>query len=80
MAASKLHIGKLIKQKFDESGITKVAFAQKLNCGRNNIYLIFDKNSINTQLLYQISTILHFDFFSAYSAELNKETAPKLDT
>jgi plasmid maintenance system antidote protein VapI len=74
----KIHIGKLIRQKFDESGMTKTAFAEKLGCERNNIYNIFEKQSINIDLLYSISCVLHYDFFQLYSNEIKTETVLKL--
>lgn len=67
MAENEIHIGKLIEQKFNESGMTKVSFARKLHYERNNIYNIFKMDSINTKLLYNISNALHHDFFQYYS-------------
>ena len=80
MQNSKIHIGKIIEQKFNESGMTKKSFAQKLGCERNNIYNIFEKQSINIDLLYNISIILHCDLFQIYTNELKKEIVSKLDT
>jgi len=73
MSNSKLHIGKIIEQKFNESGMTKKSFAQKLGCERNNIYNIFEKQSINIELLYKISVVLHYDFFQIFTNELKKK-------
>jgi len=75
-----IKIGNVIEQQFNESGMTKTAFAQKLGYERNNIYNIFEKESINSELLYNISIVLHFDFFQIYSHELKKEIVSKIDT
>jgi len=80
MQNSKIHIGKIIEQKFNESGMTKKSFAQKIGCERNNIYNIFEKQSINVELLYKISAVLYYDFFQLYTNELKKEIVSKLDT
>lgn len=62
-----MHIGRLIQQKVSESGMTVVAFAQKLSCTRVNAYKIFSKSSIDTETLMRISVILDFDFFKELS-------------
>ena len=65
-----MHIGQLIKQVLEEQGRTVVWFAEQLPCHRTNIYRIFEKSSIDTQVLMRISEILEHDFFIDYSKEL----------
>lgn len=67
-----IHIGRLIKQKIEERNLTVVWLARHLSCSRTNIYKIFEKYSIDTEVLMKLSTILEFDFFSFYSDELVK--------
>lgn len=67
---SVMHIGSLIRQKVNESGMTVVGFAERLSCTRVNAYKIFSKKSIDTDTLLRISVILDFDFFTLYSAQV----------
>lgn len=67
-----MHIGMLIRSRLEETGKTVVWFARKLSCSRTNAYKIFDKPSINTDMLRRISVILDYDFFSLYSDELKE--------
>lgn len=57
------HIGQAIKQELERQERTVVWFARKLSCDRSNIYRIFQKESIDTNLLVRISIILQYDFF-----------------
>ena len=51
----------------EERQITVVWLAKHLSCSRTNIYKIFEKHSVDTDILARISIILEFDFFSLYS-------------
>ena len=64
-----VHIGTLIKAEFDKQprSHTVTWFARQLNCNRGNIYNIFSRSTIDTQLLMRISQILAHDFFSDLS-------------
>ncbi|WP_300646098.1 hypothetical protein [uncultured Duncaniella sp.] len=64
-----VHIGQLIKSVFDSKGksCTIEWFASQLNCKRANIYNIFNRPTIDSQLLEQISIILGHDFFKDLS-------------
>lgn len=65
-----IHIGKQIRQKMEERQKTVVWLAKHLSCSRTNIYKIFEKHSVDTDILARISTILEFDFFSLYSEDM----------
>ena len=67
-----MHIGQAIKEELDRQGRTVVWFAKELSYTRTNIYKIFEKSSIDTELLYRISTILKLDFFKLYSDRLHE--------
>ena len=71
-----MHIGKLIKQKVKEQHKTSVWLAERLSCSRTNVYKIYDKKSIDTDVLFRISAILNFDFFSLYTEEICKGDCP----
>lgn len=66
--ALSLHIGKLIRKHLEEVGMTKSEFARRLQTSPQNIYGIFKRKSIDTNLLRNISTILNFDFFQYYAS------------
>ena len=61
------HIGQVIKQELERQERTVVWLARKLSCDRSNIYRIFQKESIDTNLLVRISVILQYDFFAGFS-------------
>jgi len=56
------HIGSLIKQILKEKKISVKEFAEKLHCCCSNVYDIFKRQSINSDLLQKISKILDYDF------------------
>lgn len=62
----KIDIGKKIKEKFLESNLTINEFSELLNCERTNIYRIFQRKSVDTELLCKISKILEFNFMDYY--------------
>ncbi len=77
-----LHIGEKIRKVFEgqqkKKGLTVVEFAKQLSTGRQNIYRIFERKSIDTDQLRKISRILQHDFFQYFSRdykafELSKE-------
>ena len=72
----KVHIGKKIKEAVDKSGMTVTAFAEKINYSRRNIYSIFSKESIDTQLLSKIGKVLDQDFFNHFSHVLSYAAEP----
>lgn len=68
-----IHIGELIRQELIRQDRTPTWLAKKINCERTNVYDIFERASINTQLLSKISEVLNCDFFAIYSIDLRKE-------
>jgi transcriptional regulator with XRE-family HTH domain len=61
-----VHIGKKIKSQLTVRKISVLDFAKKINTNRNNVYNIFTRQSIDTELLYKICIILNHDFFQYY--------------
>lgn len=39
----KLHIGKMIKAVFDESGLSVAELARRIHTARSNVYFIFER-------------------------------------
>lgn len=66
-----VHVGRLIKQVVKERGMTVREFAEKLYCDRKNVYKIFTKDHISTGLLWDVSRVLDFDFYSYLSSCLH---------
>src|SRR5689334_21512610 len=66
-------IGKKIKEVFDNSDIKLNEFADQLGMVRQNVYRIFERTTIDTDLLIKISKILDHDFFQYFiSPVINK--------
>jgi hypothetical protein len=63
----KLHIGKEIESRYKESGIKLSEFARRLNTSPRNVYAIFERADIKTDLLQKIGEVLRFNFFSLYT-------------
>lgn len=61
-------IGLLIKEELQRQERTVAWFARKLSCDRSNVYRLFNKHSIETDLLIRISAILNRDFTSEISS------------
>ncbi len=61
-----IHIGNLIKEELKRQERTISWFARKLYCDRSNVYDIFCRKSIDTDLLLRISRVLNHDFFRYY--------------
>jgi hypothetical protein len=67
-----IHIGALIRKKLKEDGHSVTWLARQINCDRTNLYLIFEKQHIDVELLIRFSKILHYNFFAQYSALLSE--------
>lgn len=61
-----LHIGEKIKAVFESREMKLKDFAQDIGVARQNVYRIFEKDSIDTELLKKIAGILEHNFFEAY--------------
>lgn len=75
IAHTGMHIGKTIKEVLGKQpkGRTVTWFAEQLNCHRVNVYDIFNRTTIDTELLRRISVILNHDFFRDLSAEFRQQ-------
>lgn len=71
---SMIHIGQLIRKELQKQERTVSWFARELNCSRSNIYKIFEKPTLDTAFLLQVSRILNVDFFQHYTDELENIT------
>lgn len=67
---SQIFIGKIIEEELRNQERSVVWLSRKLNCNRTNVYKIFHRASIDTELLLKISNILNRDFFAYYTSRL----------
>ena len=72
-----IHIGNIIKQKFEETSMSITDFAKKIHCERTVVYDIFERKSIDTELLIRISEGLNFDFYNEIYLNKNTNNFPK---
>ena len=68
-----MHIGNILRDKLKQDGKSVVWLARELGCHRTNIYNLFDKYSIDTQLLEHISIIMRYNFFDLYRQEAEEK-------
>ncbi len=66
-----IHIGSLIEQELRRQDRSVTWLAGELHCDRTNVYKVFKKKSIDTQLLENISVILRHNFFLDYAEEVS---------
>ena len=66
-----LHIGKIIEEELRRQERTVTWLSRKIHCDRRNIYDIFSRPSIDTDLLFKLSIALNRDFFAYFSANLH---------
>lgn len=64
-----IHIGKKIREEVDRQNIPITDFARKISRSRNVVYDIFERESVDTDLLNKIGKVLNCDFFSIYSSQ-----------
>ena len=65
-----VHMGRLVKQKFTQSNLTREEFAKSISCVVGHVHKIFARKEIDVSLLKRISRTLNYDFFQHYSEEL----------
>ena len=59
----KKKIGQLIKDRVKAENLKVTDFAKMIGAERTNVYDIFKRSSIDTELLKKIGQVLHHDFF-----------------
>ncbi|MGM9818692.1 MAG: XRE family transcriptional regulator [Paludibacteraceae bacterium] len=64
-----VHIGSLIKEEMQRQGRTVPWLARQICCERRNVYKIYSRALLDTELLLRISKALNHDFFRYYSID-----------
>jgi hypothetical protein len=67
---SQIFIGRIIEEELRNQERSVVWLSRKLNCNRTNVYKIFHRTSIDTELLLKLSNILKCNFFEHYIGRL----------
>jgi len=75
----KVHIGQEIKKVYDSSGLKLKEFALRMKYGPKNIYSIFERETVDTEILLRASLILKYDFFELYQKDLPFVSEPVQD-
>jgi transcriptional regulator with XRE-family HTH domain len=70
-----LIIGERIKDVFEAKKMKLKDFAEAIGVARQNVYRIFEKDTIDIDLLLQISTVLEHDFIRYYTNKLSDNTS-----
>ena len=65
-----IHIGKIIEEELRRQERTVTWLSRKIHCDRCNIYNIFSRTGIDTDLLYKLSIALNKDFFTYFSTNI----------
>jgi len=73
MKIEDIHIGSIIKKKVKEKGLTVSGFARAIHCSRANVHSIFERKSLDTELLIRISNVLSFNFLLLYNESKNNK-------
>ncbi len=66
-ATSQLAIGQLIQEELRRQHRSAAWLASQLQCNRTNVYKIFNRPSIDCELLLKISGALSHNFFNHYN-------------
>lgn len=72
MDKNKPSIGKIIQEKVNRSGMTITEFAEKINLSRPAVYQMFNKESVDSDLLFRISLLLGENLFSILSEQFEQ--------
>lgn len=67
-------IGILIREELLAQERSVAWFARKIHLDRSNVYRLFQKNSVDTDLLRRISQVLGRDFFAVYSESISADS------
>ena len=64
-----LHIGQLIQDQLKKDQRSVGWLSRQIPCGRNHVYKLFKRPSLDGELLLRISVMMQFNFFQYYTTE-----------
>lgn len=74
MKIERVNLGEIVRKKVEEKGITQAEFARKIGMQRQNVVkLVFEKASLDTNLLALISETLECNFFDYFISNANDD-------
>lgn len=76
--ASKIHIGKIIRNKITDRGMTVSEVARRLNKTPQALHQMFGRPSIDTETLLEIGDVLEYNFFNLFADKENAAETTKL--
>ncbi|MGG5207420.1 transposase [Chryseobacterium sp. MIQD13] len=65
-----IYIGQLIRQRVSECDISVTRISKFLKCREEEVEKIYEKESVDVDLLLKLSKLLEYDFFRLYSQHL----------
>ena len=65
---SNIHIGHLVQAQLKADLRSASWLAREIGCTRNHVYKIFNKPSLDANLILRISIAMSFNFFQYYTA------------
>lgn len=68
-AKTSLHIGHLIQEQLRKDQRSVGWLSRQIPCSRNHVYKIFNKPSLDSDMILRISNAMNFNFFQYYTAE-----------
>ena len=70
------HIGKILRKRVDESGLSKLTVANALGVTRSSLYASFAAQNVSPQTVWNISKIINYNILSEVGESLpvNYET------
>jgi transcriptional regulator with XRE-family HTH domain len=68
-----LHIGTEIRKRAKKQGMRTETMAKLLNVSTPNVYKIFERKSMDTDLLARVCEVLDFNFFTFYAKRFRTE-------
>ena len=73
-----IHIGHLIQAQLKADKRSVGWLSREIGCTRNHVYKIFNKPSLDGDLLLRISLSMHFNFFQYYSAVFHEDMKARI--
>ena len=64
-----LHIGHLVQEQLRKDKRSVGWLSREIGCTRNHVYKIFNRPSLDGDLLFRISLAMNFNFFQYYTAK-----------
>ena len=66
---SNIHIGHLIHEQLRKDQRSVGWLAREIHCTRNNVYKIFNKSSLDSDLILKISKVMNYNFFQYFTID-----------